>query len=164
MESTIIIVHVLAAIGITGLVLLQHGKGADMGASFGSGASQTIFGSTGSGNALTQSTTWLAVIFFATSLTLAFLAKQQAGQSVQDSGLLVNPGQVETTLDISPSRDIPNSPVSAAGSDMPQTPAQSNEAAQTSAEVSVEDGAVATEALANPEAAPEVPGTAAQDQ
>jgi len=160
MESTIIIVHVLAAIGITGLVLLQHGKGADMGASFGSGASQTIFGSTGSGNALTQSTTWLAVIFFATSLTLAFLAKQQAGQSVQDSGLLVNPGQVEATLDIAPSRDIPNSPVSAAGSDVPQAPAQaaqSNEAAQTI-------GAEAAEALANPEAAPEIPGNAAQDQ
>ncbi|MEY4641731.1 MAG: hypothetical protein RLZZ227_1725 [Pseudomonadota bacterium] len=51
MESLIIFVHVIAAIGITGLVLIQHGKGADMGASFGSGASQTMFGSVGSGNA-----------------------------------------------------------------------------------------------------------------
>ena len=52
METLIVIVHVLAALSIVGLVLIQHGKGADMGASFGSGASQTIFGSGGSGNAV----------------------------------------------------------------------------------------------------------------
>jgi len=64
MESIIILVHVIAAIAITGLVLIQQGKGADMGASFGSGASQTIFGSSGSGNALTKSTSIMAVVFF----------------------------------------------------------------------------------------------------
>jgi len=64
MESVIIFVHVIAAIAITGLVLIQQGKGADMGASFGSGASQTIFGSSGSGNVLSKSTSIMAVVFF----------------------------------------------------------------------------------------------------
>jgi len=68
MESIIIFVHVIAAIAITGLVLIQQGKGADMGASFGSGSSQTIFGSSGSGNVLSKSTSIIAVVFFITSL------------------------------------------------------------------------------------------------
>jgi preprotein translocase subunit SecG len=97
MESVIIFVHVIAAIGITGLVLMQHGKGADMGASFGSGASQTMFGSVGSGNALTKSTAWLATVFFVTSLTLALFARQQAGQSIEDDGLIQNTGVLTET-------------------------------------------------------------------
>lgn len=90
MESLIIFVHVIAAIAITGLVLIQQGKGADMGASFGSGASQTLFGSSGSGNALTKSTSIMAVVFFITSLGLAIIARQQASLSVDDSGLIEN--------------------------------------------------------------------------
>lgn len=90
MESLIIFVHVIAAIAITGLVLIQQGKGADMGASFGSGASQTLFGSSGSGNALTKSTSIMAIIFFVTSLGLAILARQQASLSLDDSGLIEN--------------------------------------------------------------------------
>jgi len=96
MESLIIFVHVIAAIAITGLVLIQQGKGADMGASFGSGASQTLFGSSGSGNALTKSTTIMAVIFFVTSLGLAILARQQASLSVDDSGLIENLDVIST--------------------------------------------------------------------
>ena len=80
MESLIIIIHVLAAIAVTVLVLLQRGKGAEMGASFGSGASQTLFGSTGSGNVLTKSTTVFAIIFFVTSLSLAVFARQSAAE------------------------------------------------------------------------------------
>src|SRR5690606_37477452 len=87
-ESILIVVHVLAAIGVTGLVLLQRGKGAEIGASFGSGASQTIFGSVGSGNFLTRTTTLLTVVFFATSLGLAIIASQRAQQTVQDDLLL----------------------------------------------------------------------------
>lgn len=90
MESLIIFVHVIAAIAITGLVLIQQGKGADMGASFGSGASQTLFGSSGSGNVLTKSTSIMAVVFFITSLGLAIIARQQASLSVDDSGLIEN--------------------------------------------------------------------------
>lgn len=124
MESLIIIVHVLAAIGITGLVLLQQGKGADMGASFGSGASQTLFGSVGSSNALTKSTAWLAIIFFATSLGLALIAKQRASQGVTESSLIENRDQIETLIDTAPAGDLPAAPVSdGAAADLPQLPA-----------------------------------------
>ena len=90
MESIIIFVHVIAAIAITGLVLIQQGKGADMGASFGSGSSQTIFGSSGSGNVLSKSTSIIALVFFITSLGLAVVARQQADLSIEDSGLIQN--------------------------------------------------------------------------
>ncbi len=98
MESLIIFVHVIAAIAITGLVLIQQGKGADMGASFGSGASQTLFGSSGSGNALTKSTSIMAVVFFITSLGLAIIARQQASLSVDDSGLIENLDEIAAAL------------------------------------------------------------------
>lgn len=75
MEQLILVVHLLVALGIIGLIMLQQGKGADMGASFGAGASQTLFGSDGSGNALTKATTWLAILFFASSMALAIVAK-----------------------------------------------------------------------------------------
>jgi preprotein translocase subunit SecG len=77
MEQAILVVHVLVAIAIVGLILLQQGKGSEMGASFGAGASQTLFGSDGSGNVLTKATSWLAVLFFCTSMGLAFVAKQK---------------------------------------------------------------------------------------
>jgi len=79
MQTLIIVVHVITAITIVGLVLLQQGKGADAGASFGSGASQTVFGSSGSGSFLVRATTVAAVIFFVTSLSLAIFASNQAG-------------------------------------------------------------------------------------
>lgn len=72
--TIVLIVHVIVAIGIIGLVLLQHGKGADVGAAFGSGASGSLFGSTGSANFLSRATALLAVIFFLTSLGLTYLA------------------------------------------------------------------------------------------
>ena len=67
MEQIVLIVHLLVALAIIGLIMLQQGKGADMGASFGAGASQTLFGSDGSGNVLTRATSWLAALFFASS-------------------------------------------------------------------------------------------------
>lgn len=98
MESYIIIIHMIAAVAIVGLVLIQHGKGADMGASFGSGASQTVFGSVGSGNFLTKSTTVLAILFFATSLGLAVIAKQRAELNVQDNSLIEDISLLTTDL------------------------------------------------------------------
>lgn len=86
MESIILIGHIIVAIVIIGLVLLQQGKGADAGASFGGGASQTVFGSEGSGNFLTSSTSVLAVAFFITSFALAYYAKERATGLV-DEGL-----------------------------------------------------------------------------
>ena len=127
MESLIIVVHVIAAISITGLVLIQQGKGADMGASFGSGASQTLFGSVGSGNALTKSTTWLATLFFITSLTLALFAKQQAGQSIQSESLIQDIDLLNT-LPVQ-QEDVPVVPAAGANSDIPQANGQLNEQA-----------------------------------
>lgn len=77
-EQVVLIVHVLTALAIIGLILLQQGKGADMGASFGGGSSQTVFGAAGGGSVLTKSTTLLATLFFATSLGLAIFAKERA--------------------------------------------------------------------------------------
>jgi preprotein translocase subunit SecG len=71
--QVLIIAYLLVSICLIGLVLIQQGKGADMGASFGAGSSATIFGSSGSGNFLTKATTWLAIAFFAISLVLGNL-------------------------------------------------------------------------------------------
>lgn len=70
MYELFLVLYLLVALSLIGLVLIQHGKGADMGASFGAGASATIFGSSGTGNFLTRSTTVLATVFFALSLVL----------------------------------------------------------------------------------------------
>ena len=82
MENLVTIIHVLAAAGVIGLVLLQHGKGADMGAAFGSGASGSLFGVSGSTNFLSKATAACVTVFFITSLTLAYLASHRAGNSV----------------------------------------------------------------------------------
>lgn len=78
MHTVIVIAHILAALSVIGLVLLQQGKGADAGAAFGSGASATVFGSRGSGSFLTRSTAILATIFFLTSLSLAYFSGKGA--------------------------------------------------------------------------------------
>jgi preprotein translocase subunit SecG len=76
MQTILTVVHLLLAIGLIGLVLLQHGKGADAGAAFGSGASATVFGARGSGSFLSRSTAILATLFFLTSIALAYFAAQ----------------------------------------------------------------------------------------
>lgn len=78
METILLSVHVLLGAAVIGLVLIQQGKGADAGASFGGGASQTVFGSAGSGSFLVKLTAGLSTLFFITSLTLAVIAKQKA--------------------------------------------------------------------------------------
>ncbi len=87
MEQLILIAHLLIALAIIGLIMLQQGKGAEMGASFGAGASQTLFGADGGGNVLTKATAVLAIAFFATSFGLAIVAKDNA-QPVDDLSLL----------------------------------------------------------------------------
>lgn len=88
MQTLIVVIHVIVAIVIVGLVLLQQGKGADAGASFGAGASQTVFGASGSGNFLVKATTFAATIFFITSLSLAIFARNERGIS-NNAGLPV---------------------------------------------------------------------------
>lgn len=86
--SVVLVVHILAAFGVIGLVLVQHGKGADMGAAFGSGASGSLFGATGSANFLSRTTAVLATVFFVTSLLLAYVASsapKTTGSVMQDT-------------------------------------------------------------------------------
>jgi preprotein translocase subunit SecG len=77
--NLIVVVQVLSALIIIGLVLLQHGKGADMGAAFGSGASGSLFGATGSSNFMSKSTGVAAAVFFASTLALAYFGTKHAG-------------------------------------------------------------------------------------
>ena len=88
MEIAILVLHVLAAACVIGLVLIQHGKGAEMGAAFGSGASGSLFGATGSANFLSRTTSVLAAVFFVTSLSLAYIASNKpktSGSVMQDA-------------------------------------------------------------------------------
>src|SRR3978361_204991 len=81
LKTLIIVVQLLSAFGVIGLVLLQHGKGADMGAAFGSGSSGSLFGASGSANFLSRTTAVLAAVFFASTLMLAYFS-----HSVKPSG------------------------------------------------------------------------------
>lgn len=78
MLTVLLAIHIIVAIVMVGFILIQHGKGADAGASFGSGAAGTVFGAAGSANFLTRTTAVLAAIFFMTSLALAYFAQKQA--------------------------------------------------------------------------------------
>lgn len=97
MEQLILVVHLLLSLAIVGLIMLQQGKGADMGASFGAGASQTLFGSGGSGNVLTQATAWMVALFFATSFALAIVAKNKTSSS--DIDMLLPSDRAQQVLD-----------------------------------------------------------------
>ncbi|MBS25367.1 MAG: preprotein translocase subunit SecG [Gammaproteobacteria bacterium] len=123
MQTLVVVVHVITAIVIVGLVLLQQGKGADAGASFGAGASQTVFGSSGSGNFLVRATTVAAVIFFVTSLSLAIFASNNAGVGSTIGLPVVDQELLEET--ISQQSDVPaleeEQPVSSQ-SDVPSLP------------------------------------------
>ncbi len=81
MIALVIVIHVLICVSLTVIVLLQHGKGADVGAVFG-GSSQTVFGSGGAGNILTKATSGLAVAFFATSMLLAYASTKHVTSSI----------------------------------------------------------------------------------
>ena len=105
MNQVILVVHLLVALAIIGLILLQRGKGADMGASFGGGSSQTVFGSSGGGNVLTSATGWLSALFFATSFGLAMIADQQFADT-DDLGFEVPLSPVEAQP-LAPAGDLP---------------------------------------------------------
>jgi preprotein translocase subunit SecG len=97
MEVLILVVHVMAALGIIALVLLQHGKGADMGAAFGSGSAGSVFGSAGSANFMSRSTAVLAVIFFISSIGLTVVSTKKA----DNKGVMTQP------VDPAPSQSLP---------------------------------------------------------
>ncbi|MDI1349164.1 preprotein translocase subunit SecG [Aquabacterium sp.] len=86
--TVVLLLQVLSALAMIGLVLVQHGKGADMGASFGSGASGSLFGATGSANFLSRSTAVAATVFFASTLGLAYFGNNRGVASVEQPSLL----------------------------------------------------------------------------
>lgn len=129
MQSFALVVHVALAIAVIGLVLIQHGKGAEAGAAFGSGASSTVFGARGSASFLTRVTTVLAFLFFCTSMTLFYLAAHREGgiasvtelPSLQESAT-----PTESDLpSVTPSGE--STPATGTESDLPSAPAQKAE-------------------------------------
>ena len=85
MQEIIFVIHILVVVSLIGLVLMQHGKGADMGAAFGSGASNTMFGSSGSISFFAKITALIAVMFFVTSIVLGIMVAKQAKQAKESS-------------------------------------------------------------------------------
>jgi preprotein translocase subunit SecG len=121
--NILIVVHVLVALAIIGLVLLQHGKGADMGSGFGGGASGSLFGATGSANFLSRTTAVLATIFFLLSLALAYVATKkpvEGGGGVMDA-VKSRPAVEENKPAAEESKPKPPAPASQpAGKEVPQ--------------------------------------------
>ena len=117
--TLLFILQVIVAIALIVFVLIQHGKGADAGAAFGSGSSSTVFGSQGSGSFLTKVTTFLAIVFLANSLLLAYLASQSlrdVPESLLDTTPVVEQNETSTELQIpdeeyGDDQDIPKLPV-----------------------------------------------------
>ena len=127
--TVVIVLHVLIALAIIGLVLLQHGKGADMGSGFGGGASGSLFGATGSANFLSRATAVLATVFFLTSLGLAYLAtnKPKASGGVLDAARQEQSAPVKPV----PEKSTPEAPGAAqksAGGPVPAAPAEGSKA------------------------------------
>lgn len=116
--SLVLVAQVLSAIGVIVLVLLQHGKGADMGAAFGSGASGSLFGATGSANFLSRITAVMATVFFISTLALSFLAnrKTEAPKSVMDQPTSTAPASTGgvPSLPGAPAAGVPAAPGGAA--------------------------------------------------
>jgi preprotein translocase subunit SecG len=121
MQTILIVVHLFLAIGVVTLVLLQHGKGADAGAAFGSGASATVFGARGSASFLSRATAILAALFFLTSMAMAYFASQ-AGKR---EGLMDSvPAPTEVPAAPVTGGEVPAAPVEPAvpAADMPPVP------------------------------------------
>ncbi|MEH6616604.1 MAG: preprotein translocase subunit SecG [Porticoccus sp.] len=132
MEKIILIVHLLTALAIIGMILLQQGKGAEAGASFGSGASQTVLGSAGGWNFFSKATGILATVFFVTSFGLAVIAKDTAKvgdailpelEAVQQSLESAVP-EVETTAAVTDDIPVLEEDMTEPGQEMPSTGAE----------------------------------------
>ncbi len=113
MSLLIVVIHIVVCIALIMIVLLQTGKGADMGAAFGGGSSQTLFGSTGASTFLSKATTVAAVVFMLTSLILAYMSGNKTGKSI----VMDSPAPIEQAL---PASEVP--PVAPA---LPSEPASS---------------------------------------
>ncbi|HBB4271522.1 TPA: preprotein translocase subunit SecG [Escherichia coli] len=107
MYEALLVVFLIVAIGLVGLIMLQQGKGADMGASFGAGASATLFGSSGSGNFMTRMTALLATLFFIISLVLGNINSNK-GSEWENLSAPAKTEQTQPAAPAKPTSDIPN--------------------------------------------------------
>jgi len=122
MYTFLIVVYVLVSASLIGLVLIQHGKGADAGAAFGSGASGTVFGARGSANFLSRTTAWLAAVFFALSLVLAYFMH---GRAAPHSVIDAVPAKPVATVELpAPAPVVPTAKTDAAQQAAPVTDAK----------------------------------------
>ena len=105
----LLVVHVIVGCAVIGFVLLQHGKGADMGAAFGSGSSGSLFGSSGSANFLSRSTAVLATVFFILSLVLTYMASSQGRHAPKSlmEGVVSQSAPVAASAPVSGGQDVP---------------------------------------------------------
>ncbi len=115
MDLVVLILHVIAAVGIVGLVLVQHGKGADVGAAFGTGSAGSVFGSAGSANFLSRLTAILALVFFMTSIGLSFLNSRKTTDKGVMGTMANQPAAAQGAVDKAPATpgatDVPAVPV-----------------------------------------------------
>ncbi len=131
LNTLLIVVMAVSAIAVIVLVLLQHGKGADMGAAFGGGASGSLFGATGSANFLSRSTAVAATVFFLTTLGLAFTATSQRTPAVERGGVMGTMKDGKERIEVpssAPATGVPAAPAAPADS-APPAPASSAPAA-----------------------------------
>jgi preprotein translocase subunit SecG len=129
--SVVLVVQMLTALAMIGLVLIQHGKGADMGASFGSGASGSLFGATGSANFLSRSTAACAAIFFCCTLALAYFGNER-GRPAAASSVLDRPSAAAPPASAATSATAPAIPSATTGASAPAAPPPASAAASTS--------------------------------
>jgi preprotein translocase subunit SecG len=128
-ETALLGVHVLVAIVLVGFVLLQHGKGADMGAAFGSGSSGSLFGSAGSANFLSRTTAILATVFFLSSLGLTYFGSMRSGpKDIMKEGAVPTAPQpaVKDTKETKPG-DVPQGAAPGSPATAPAAPAKEGE-------------------------------------
>lgn len=118
MEILVLVIHVFTALAVIGLVLLQHGKGADVGAAFGGGASGSVFGSAGSANFMSRATAILAVVFFLSSLGLTYISTRKSDHK----GVMATPAPTKSVPSDVP---VPSAPAGQAAPAAPTAPSES---------------------------------------
>jgi preprotein translocase subunit SecG len=155
MHTILTVTQLFLALGLIGLVLIQHGRGADAGAAFGSGASSTVFGSRGSGSFLSRATAVIAALFFVTSIALGFYSAQ-AGKTVG----IMEGVEVETLeAPVAPAAEVPAVPAPAGTGAVPMVPAAGGSAVPVvQPDVPVVPAPEATAADEAPPQAPVTPG------
>ncbi len=159
MFTIVTIVHIVACLFLIGVVLLQQGKGADMGAVFG-GSSSTIFGSGGAGNFLTRLTTAMAVIFMLTSLTLTYASARRMGSTVFDTGPISEPPPLPAGQGGEAPAGEPQAAQPQAGAPEAQAPAPGQESAPAGAQPQAPAEQGAAPQAAAPQAAAPAPAEA----